>query len=64
MLNIKIRDKRNVKEVYEDSTYLGEEVLSAESRGDGDNKTDEPDEPKPKMATLFHEFSPTRIASW
>lgn len=48
MMNIKVRDKRDVKEVYEDITYLGEEELSAESRGDGDNKIDEPNEPKPK----------------
>lgn len=40
--------RRDEKKVYEDLTYMGEEVLRAEPRGGGSNQSNEPDEPKPK----------------
>lgn len=46
MLNIKIKDKRDEKEVYDDTTYLGEEVLCTAPREGGGNPADEPKEPK------------------
>ena len=48
MLYIKIRDKRELEIMngYKDLTYLGE-LVDAKPR-DGENKTDEPKDPKPK----------------